>query len=232
MSRKPKLKCLQHLGFSTTSITNLISANPNLLLRDIDNTIEFLCSVQLYDQDIIKVLRKCTWLLTPEIQKNVTYNIEILRQCGVPDKQITRSLLRLPRFFIQKPECIKCIVARADEFRIKRDSGSFFEAVKVMGGMRKASIDAKFELYKSYGWSELNIISAFTKFPNVLGYSDQNIRATMSLVAVGYKPMDVASGPRVFGSILEKVLKPRNETKDFEFEKLSPGATSLVEEAL
>ncbi|KAF6149368.1 hypothetical protein GIB67_016906 [Kingdonia uniflora] len=60
--------------------------------------------------------------------------------------------------------------------------------------MNKASIEAKFELYKSHGWYELDIIFAFRKFPGILEYSDQNIRATMSFLIneVGYKPKDIA----------------------------------------
>ncbi|KAF6152359.1 hypothetical protein GIB67_006013 [Kingdonia uniflora] len=213
---KPKLKCLEHLGFSASSIAHLISANPVILHSDIDNTIiptiEFLRSLQLSDQHIIKVLRRCNWLITLEFQKNLSCNIDILRQCGVPDQQITRMLPRSPRFFAQKPEWFKDIVARADEFGVKRDSGLFTEAVKVMGGMSKASIEAKFELYKSYGWSELDIISAFRKSPSIIKYSEQNIRATMSFLVdeVGCKPKDILSRPRVLCCSLEKVLKPRN----------------------
>ncbi|KAF6160747.1 hypothetical protein GIB67_035948, partial [Kingdonia uniflora] len=95
----------------------------------------------------------------------------MLRQCGVSDQQITQYLLKQPRVFMQKPEWFKGIVARADEFGVKRDSGLFFEAVKVMGGMNKACIEAKFELYKSYGWSELDIVSAFKRSPSILKYS-------------------------------------------------------------
>ncbi|KAF6152348.1 hypothetical protein GIB67_006002 [Kingdonia uniflora] len=213
---KPKFKCLEHLRFSASSIVHLISANPIILKSGIDNTIiptiEFLRSLQLSDQHIIKVLRRCNWLLTLEFQKNVICNIDILRQCGVPDQKITRILICSPRFFTHEQELFKGIVASVDEFGVKRDSGLFTEAVKVMGGMSKASIEAKFELYKSYGWSELDIISAFKKSPSFLKYSEKNIRATMSFLVdeVGCKPKDILSRPRVFCCSLEKVLKPRN----------------------
>ncbi|KAF6159636.1 hypothetical protein GIB67_034598 [Kingdonia uniflora] len=72
--------------------------------------------------------------------------------------------------------------------------------------------EAKVVLYKNYGWSELDIISAFRKFPCILEYSDQNIRAKMSFLIeeVGYKPKDIAVKPVLLGCSLEKVLKPRN----------------------
>ncbi|KAF6151095.1 hypothetical protein GIB67_042430, partial [Kingdonia uniflora] len=107
----------------------------------------------------------------------------------------------------------KGFVALADEFRVKRNSGLFIQAVKVMGSMNKATTDAKVVLYKSYGWSELDILSAFRKSPTILRHSDQNIKATMSFLIdeVGYKPKDIAVKPVLLSYSLEKVLKPRNE---------------------
>ncbi|KAF6158600.1 hypothetical protein GIB67_040114, partial [Kingdonia uniflora] len=95
----------------------------------------------------------------------------MLRQCGFSDQQITQYLLNQPRVFMQKLERFKNIVARADVFGVRRDSQLFIGAVQGLGCMNKASIEAKFELYKSYGWYELDIISAFRKFPSILEFS-------------------------------------------------------------
>ncbi|KAF6149369.1 hypothetical protein GIB67_016907 [Kingdonia uniflora] len=101
------------------------------------------------------------------------------------------------------------IVAQVDEFGVKHDSGLFIRAVKVMGGMKKATTEAKVELYKSYGWSELDIISAFRKFPHVLAGSDQNIRITMSFLIneVRYKPIDITLRPALLSGSLEKGIE-------------------------
>ncbi|KAF6149367.1 hypothetical protein GIB67_016905 [Kingdonia uniflora] len=83
-----------------------------------------------------------------------------------------------------------------NELGVKHDSGLFIRAFEVIGGMSKATIETKIELYKSYGWSESETVFAFRKFPGLFSISEQNIRATMSFLVekVGYKSKMISDG--------------------------------------
>ncbi|OVA06625.1 Mitochodrial transcription termination factor-related [Macleaya cordata] len=214
---KPKLTLLQELGFSGSALADLIVNNPTILLRGIDTSlipnVSFLKSLLHSDENVVKALKKCCWLLSFDLQKIIGYNVEILRQCSIPDKQISHLLIKQPRFFTQSPDWLKNHVSQVEKFGFKRGSGSFIYAVYALSTMTKATLEAKFDMYKSYGWSESDIVSAFRKAPSFLQLSEQKLKTTMDFFVgeLGYDPKDIALKPSLFFFSLDKKLKPRHE---------------------
>lgn len=89
----------------------------------------------------------------------------------------------------------------------------FVYAVLAMGKMSGTTMEAKLQLFKSFGWSEEDILVAFHKEPRFINSSETKVRALMKvlMVELGLKPCEIASRPKVFLASLEKVLLPRHE---------------------
>ncbi|OVA06621.1 Mitochodrial transcription termination factor-related [Macleaya cordata] len=214
---KPKLNLLQELGFCGSDLADLIIKNPNILAYGIDNylipNVKFLQALSDSNENIVKALKKSSWFLSFNFRKTIGCNVEILRQCSIPDKQISTLLFKQPRFFTQRPDWVKNHISRVEKFGFKRGSGSFIYAVYALSTMTKATLQVKFNMYKSYGWSESDIVSAFRKVPNLLMYSEQKVKAAMDFFVgeIGYNPKDFSSNPHLFTYSLEKRLKPRYE---------------------
>ncbi|OVA06622.1 Mitochodrial transcription termination factor-related [Macleaya cordata] len=213
---KPKLDFLQELGFSGSALVDFIIKNPKIVERGINSClvpkVNFLRSFLHSNENIVKALKRSNWIVY-NFSKTVDYNIEILHECGVLDKQISQFLLKSPRFFTQNQDRLKDHVSRAEKFGFKKGSASFIHAVYTLNAMTKDTLEAKFDMYKSYGWSESDIASAFRKCPSFLNISMQKVKAIMEFFVgeLGYDPKDFASKPGLFTYSLEKRLKPRYE---------------------
>ncbi|OVA06624.1 Mitochodrial transcription termination factor-related [Macleaya cordata] len=214
---KSKLDLLQELGFSGSALVDLIFKNPKIVESGINSclvpNVKFLLSFLHSNENIVKALKRSSWLLSVNFSKTVGYNVEILRECSVGDKQISQLLLNSPRFFTQDPDRLKDHVSRAEKFGFKKGSASFIHAVCTLNNLSKDTLEAKFDMYKSYGWSESDIVSAFRKSPSFLHSSEQKIKATMDFFVgeLGYDLKDIALKPNLFIFSLDKKLKPRYE---------------------
>ncbi|OVA06623.1 Mitochodrial transcription termination factor-related [Macleaya cordata] len=214
---KPKLDFLQELGFSGSALVDLIIKNPSIVEYGINSClvprVNFLRSFLHSNENIVKSLKKSSWLLSVSFTKTVGYNVEILRECSVLDKHISQFLLKSPRFLTQDPDRLKDYVSRAEKFGFKKGSASFIHAICTLYHISKDALEAKFDMYKSYGWSESDIASAFRKCPSFLHLSGQKMKATMDFFVgeIGYNPKDIALKPNLFIFSLDKKLKPRYE---------------------
>lgn len=120
-------------------------------------------------------------------------------------------MIKNPNFFFQCPSRLKDTVNRIEQMGLNHQSGAFLSALLYLGSLSNKVAVAKFELLKSFGWSEVDAISAFMRAPECVSLSEKKIQASMDYFVkeLGYSPSYVVSYPKLLTYSLEKRIIPR-----------------------
>lgn len=214
---KPKYKVFKDLGFKTDDFVEIVVLDPWLLINRAANriytSIVALKTVLGSVEDILRLLKKCTWFLKTDLDKNLLVNIDFLqKECWVRPLQIRRFLFNFPRLFLKQPKFIKSIVQRIDEMNFgDRNSGMFLHAVRAMSSMTREKWEAKLKLFRSLGLSEEEISRIFRSSPQVLATSDRKIKEVIDLLNVSEKSgmSIIVRHPSLLLFSVEQRIKPR-----------------------
>lgn len=236
---QPKVKALQELGLSGSDLGDIILRNSSIFVRSIDNqilpSIEFLRSILYTDEDVIKAIKRSEWLLTCGVHQRMMPNIEILRNCGVCDKKIKRCIIQNARFLLQTPSWLGNIVKQVEgEFGVSRNSGLFCYALEVVGSLSKSTIESKFQIFKSFGWSDSDVKLMFRKLPYCLGLSEANLQKGLNFLMkeLGYDASYITHHPKLLCYSLEGRIIPRHAVvellKSKELSKKIPSLYTFV----
>ncbi|MQL88953.1 hypothetical protein Taro_021510 [Colocasia esculenta] len=209
---EPKIRALQAAGFSVPEVAQVISMNPNILFcRNVVTRIEFWRKLLGTNQDILKTIRKDCRLLTHNLDKKVAHGLSLLLSLGIPDHKM-RSLVReRPRLVSANPDKVRAFVEQVKSLGISPGTGKFKEALCSICNFTRCSLDAKFKLLQSFGWTEAGVHSVVWKLPAILRYSPKKLREVMYFLLheVGCDLSYIARNPALVGYSMEKRLKPR-----------------------
>ncbi|KAK4352450.1 hypothetical protein RND71_027968 [Anisodus tanguticus] len=213
---KPKFQCLMDLGLSGSDLVNVIANNERIVNRGLDThlrpVIDCLRRKLGSDENVIKALKKAPWLLTFSAHHTMETNLLLLRNFGFSDEKIRKLVLTNPRYITQKPEWVKDLVHRVEnDFRVPRDSPSFLYGFKVLASLKKSTLDRKFRIFKSFGWSYDDILQIFRKLPLCVSLSEVRIQKALNLFMkeLGFETAYLVSHPAILSFSLEKRVVPR-----------------------
>ncbi|KAF3625113.1 transcription termination factor MTERF5, chloroplastic [Capsicum chacoense] len=214
---KPKFQCLIDLGLSQADLISVITRNTAIVDRSLDThlrpTIDSLRRIFGSDDNVVKAIKRSPWLLTFGAHHHITEtNILLLKNSGVPDDRIIKMLLRIPSSFAQNPESIKGLLDRVEnDFGVPCDSPMFQHGFQVLNGQKKFMLDRKIGIFKSFGWSDDEILDMFRKQPYCVSLSEVRIQKTLNLFMkeLGLEPAYLASHPSILMYSLEKRVVPR-----------------------
>ncbi|XP_064985892.1 transcription termination factor MTERF15, mitochondrial-like isoform X1 [Musa acuminata AAA Group] len=212
----PKFQFLRDLGLSESDIVDVILKNHGILLYNVHRSIvpklEMWESLLGSRELVLKHLKKTRWLFYSSVEKTLHPNLKFLRdECGIPEERLSLVLRRHPQLILQKPESLRALVARADELGTPRLSRMFVWTLDVLQMLSKETFEAKAELMRSFGWSELEFSSAVRKAPTFVCISLDMLRRKVEFFinVVGYTPSFIASHPNLLLSSLQKTVIPR-----------------------
>ncbi|KAK1278865.1 hypothetical protein QJS04_geneDACA003489 [Acorus gramineus] len=213
----PKIVFLRDAGFSTTDLTLVLSKNPNILASSLDNQIVpaygFLKGILGTREVVVSTTKRSPWLLHNDLHKTMGSKIEALRDHGVPDSSISVMIKQQPRLLLNSsPDRFTEALMKVKAMDFKPSSSFFYLALHAILGMSKSKWEEKFELYRSFGWSDDNILSAFKKQPFFMNLSKDKIRRMMDffLKEPGLGLSIVSSYPNLMLLSLEKTIIPRH----------------------
>ncbi|XP_055834660.1 transcription termination factor MTERF5, chloroplastic-like [Solanum dulcamara] len=213
---KPKFQCLMDLGLSGSDLVNVIAKDANIIDRGLDThlrpTIDCLRRTLGSDENVVKALKRGPWLLTFGPQRTMEANLLLLRNYGVPDEKIRKLVLLYPNYLTQKPERIKDLLHRLEnDFQVPRDSPFFHYGFQVLSSQKKSALDRKIGIFKSFGWSDDDILQMFQKLPYCIGLSEVRIQEKLNLFMkeLGLGPAYLVSHLGFFIYSLEKRVVPR-----------------------
>ncbi|GKV12098.1 hypothetical protein SLEP1_g23293 [Rubroshorea leprosula] len=209
----PKFEFFHSIGISGAELANLISRNPTLLACSLNHKIipcyNFLKSQLVHNEVVVKSFKNTTRILLERVEKNVCPNISILKGVGVSDSNIQRLLMWASESLCLDTSKFNEKVKTIIDMGFDPSRYLFFDAIRFWP--TKTTWQLKAELYRSWGWSEDEFLSAFKKDPSFLGKSAKKVTSVMDFLVnkMGWHPSAVARVPYVLSFSLKKRIIPR-----------------------
>lgn len=207
----PKLKFLVSIGASIDDI----AARPSVLFYSLEKKIipcyNLFKSMLLSDEQIFYLLSRSSWDFFPLMQKNLAANVALLRKIGVPQHNITRLICKKSRVMKQDTDKFKNCVEQVLDLGFDPSSSNFYIAVWVIGGMKNSTWENKKKIYKSWGWSDDELLMAVKSNPLCMGLSKEKITMVMDFLVnkMGFPSAAIARTSYVLSFCLEKRILPR-----------------------
>ncbi|EEF36829.1 conserved hypothetical protein [Ricinus communis] len=216
---------LKSHNFSDTQLVKLIEKRPAVLQckaqENIQPKFEYLIK-----QGFKAAIRRSSWLLTFDLKGTMQPNVEFLLKEGVPAYGIEKMILLQPRAIMQKHDRMVYAVNAVKNLGLEPKSRMFIHAVRVIISMSELTWKKKFEMMKSMGWNEEEILSAFKRDPLCLACSEEKIKNAMDfyLNTMKLKPHVIIAYPKFLMYAIDTRLRPRyNVLKVLESKKLIEG---------
>ncbi|XP_026416097.1 uncharacterized protein LOC113311479 [Papaver somniferum] len=139
-------------------------------------------SIVQSDQNVIKMIKRNSWVLCSNQLKRVMVNLEFLRNQGVPHTNICKYLIDQPRAFLENANRFKEIVEKLQDMGFNHLQTTFLKGIVGFTAMSEANWKNKMDVYKRWGWSEDHIQTAFRKNPQCMTVSEKKIMAVMNFL--------------------------------------------------
>ncbi|KAL5708724.1 hypothetical protein ACHQM5_019490 [Ranunculus cassubicifolius] len=210
---KPKFDFFNSKGLSGPDLAKVLSREGVVLSYSLEKTIipnfNSLKTIFQTDEKVIAVLKRSMNVLTT--YKTVESNIALLRSHGVPMSNIGKLLVSQPRVLSRNASRFSANVKEVMKMKFDPSQYGFLAAMHVLDAMSRSSLEAKIDVYKSWGWSEDEVQSAFRKQPFCMAFSEENISSKMDYFVnkFGYAPSSIAEQPGVLLYSCEKRIIPR-----------------------
>ncbi|PQQ19498.1 uncharacterized protein Pyn_03810 [Prunus yedoensis var. nudiflora] len=159
---KPKLDFLAQNGISGQDLVSTITNNPRILERSLNKQIApcivFLKSFLGSASALLShfSIKRGTAVVL-RFSDSMGANAETLRQHGVPHRNIMKMMAWQPQLFSRDVEDFSEIVREVEELGFNPLSMMFIHGVCTLFSMRKDKWVSKFEVLKSFGWSEAGV---------------------------------------------------------------------------
>ncbi|XP_057780865.1 uncharacterized protein LOC130999358 [Salvia miltiorrhiza] len=210
-----KFKVFQNLGLSPKEIAKIISGRTSILHSSYENGIipklSTLKCLLGSDHDVARLLIRCSWFLSADLEKTLMPNMEILKSYSIPMERILYFLHLRPRCFVVKPDILQKSVVRAIEFGVPWTSGVFIQAVSLFTHTSKGMWEVKVQMIRDLGFSDDDILTIFRKQPLVFAQTEEKMKNVVEhLLATGrYKISSIVTCPAALGYSVKKRIEPR-----------------------
>ncbi|XP_057976233.1 transcription termination factor MTERF5, chloroplastic-like [Malania oleifera] len=212
---KPKIQYLISNGLVGSILTEIIVSNPVILRRNLISHIrpsfDFLKTVIESEEKVVAAVRRSSWLLTFDLKTTMRPNVDFLISEGVPMGRISKMIVSQPRVILQKVDKVASAVKAVKELGLEPTAPMFIHAIRAMVSLSDSTWKRKFELFKSLGWSEEEIISAFKRAPLILSCSEEKIKNAMNFYVNTMKlePEVIIAYPKFLMYAIDKRMRPR-----------------------
>ncbi|KAL5708822.1 hypothetical protein ACHQM5_019579 [Ranunculus cassubicifolius] len=210
---KPKFEFFNSKGLSGLDLAKALSREGMVLCSSLEKTIipsfDFLKSIVGTDEKVRAVLNR-SMNVVPSFRA-VESSITILRSHGVPMSNIQKFLVSQPRALFRSAPRFSENVEEVKKMKFDPSQYLFLLAIQSLDSMSRSSLEAKFDLYKSWGWSEHQVQCAFRKHPRCMTLSEENIMSTMDCFVnkFGYASSYIAEQPCLLLFSCERRIIPR-----------------------
>ncbi|PKA51606.1 hypothetical protein AXF42_Ash002973 [Apostasia shenzhenica] len=208
----PKMKALLELGFTQSEAVKLFSAAPFFLfIKEIRPKIEFFKALFRSNENLIKAVSGNNILLGSSIERKIKPNISFLKELQLSDHQTMFLNRRCEGFITRNIKFLKIVVNRVKELGFVPGTRMFFNALFDLSKVSENQFHDKCDLLKSFGCSEVEIISVIRKVPRLTVISRIKLqdKADFLVKEAGLKLSYLIAHPVLLCYSLEKRLIPR-----------------------
>ncbi|XP_044500611.1 uncharacterized protein LOC123221770 [Mangifera indica] len=178
----PKLEFFHSKGFSSPDLAKMICCYPRILESSLKNRIipsfTYLINFLQSTEKTITVVKRYPAIIYCDLQKHLTPKVNYLLESGVPEPNIIMFLYNWPMALLHYPR-LKGAVDFVKKMGFNPLRSLFIVAVSTVLLTQKSEWHKKFDVYKRWGWSEEEILTAFQKHPWCMMTSENKIMAVM-----------------------------------------------------
>ncbi|PWA58277.1 mitochodrial transcription termination factor [Artemisia annua] len=210
---KPKFHLLQELGFKGSCLENLFKQSCHFSSTRLDNNVKYLRVLLGFDDaKVFKVVWKSRCLLASDFEKKVSENVLVLRKYGLSDDKIEMLLLKNPGCLLQRAEWFDGAVKKVEPLLgIRPDSPRFLDGIETVMSLSEANLDKKLGVFRSFGWTDEEIVRMTGSLPFCLRKSEGMIKSSLEWFKeeTGYEGEYLSTHPKLLVYSLEKRVIPR-----------------------
>lgn len=211
----PKIKYFRHLGFSSLDIVKILTLAPSLLGRSLEGQImpcvdflkSFLSSNIVFRSSIVR----SPLILEVNLQETLLPNVRLLREVGVSKSHIAEFMKISPFGLSADHESFRVIVEEVQKVGFDPLNKNFVVGIITMREVNISLWKEKVILYKSWGWSDDQLMEAFRKNPRMMAVSKDKLTRIHDLLVnkMGCDLSLIILRPRIFMFSFEKNIAPR-----------------------
>ncbi|XWS14050.1 hypothetical protein CRYUN_Cryun36dG0090500 [Craigia yunnanensis] len=211
----PELEFFSSKGVSIPDLAKIVCDTPTVLTVSLGKQIipffNFLSNVLKSDEKVILAVKRRPRLMSYNLDAILLPNINILRDNGVAECNIVKTLCSLPSTLTKRIIQFKDMVEEAKEMGFNPSRPMFMVALFAMNSMSKQTWKRKFTVFKKFGWSEEEVFEAFRRYPTFIRVSEDKFMAIMDFLVnkMGFQSLLIAKNPRILLMSLEKKIVPR-----------------------
>ncbi|XVE68710.1 hypothetical protein DITRI_Ditri09bG0091000 [Diplodiscus trichospermus] len=212
----PKFQFFYSKRISSSELAKILSSIPYVLWYDLDNRIipsfNFFKELTHCDDDkVFLAYKNFSGVLTRDLQSVFARNLAILLELGVPESIIMAKLVVQPRIFAWNRDKFRRAVEEVKKLGFNPSRQLFLIALQALTQISKSTWERKSNVFRQWGWTDEDIVSAFEKYPRCMILSEHKITATMNFYVntMGYKSSYIAKFPLLLSYSLKRRLIPR-----------------------
>ncbi|KAL5751744.1 hypothetical protein ACOSQ2_022251 [Xanthoceras sorbifolium] len=215
---KPKIDFFLEMGLVGSHLGKFISNNTAILTFSLSKKliprIENLKKILVNDksnEELIKVISRCSWVLTTNPESRLLNNTAFLESCGIVGSQLSVLLKRQPSLFVLKESKLRDLVSRVSGMGFSLDSGMSLHALHTLSALSEESFERKFELFRSFGFTEDEFVEMFRRAPVLPRASEKKLKLGMKffLNKIDLEKEALIKSPRCLMLSLEERVIPR-----------------------
>lgn len=215
---KPKLQFFQQLGLAGSDLGVFVSKTSTLLTVSLEKKlipcVEILKHIISEDDNnkyLIKVMQRCNGVVSVDPQKRLLHNISYFESCGIHGSQLSMLLKRQPRLFVAKESELQSLVSRVLDMGFTTDSRMFAHALLTVSCLSTETLMTKFNLFRSFNFSEEECMEMFRKAPVLLRASVGKLKlgCEFFLNTMKFKRTVLIHRPSILMNSMEERVVPR-----------------------
>ncbi|GAB2298534.1 hypothetical protein Dimus_032599 [Dionaea muscipula] len=182
----PKIRAFQDLGLSGSFVINLIASSPKIMRMNLESFIlpkvELLKSILGPGENVEKAIKSSAWLLSGNPQK-MQQNVILLQKYGLSSERIQKLVVLNPKCLLYRPELLQGSLVKVEELMgIKPKSAMFIHAIPLMLMCGEEALRSKYDVFKSYGWTDTDIAILAKRHPLVFRFSGNALRSKLNFI--------------------------------------------------
>ncbi|XAR65474.1 hypothetical protein NMG60_11009615 [Bertholletia excelsa] len=193
----------------------MLEYNPGLLRVSLRSRMipfyNLLKSVIQSDRGVVLSITKWPFILRMNYKKNLLPNITFLRETRVPESRISLLLTHYPYIMTLNNSHIGKTVDEVKEMAFDPLKSTFVLALRALSGSNKLVWNRCYGVYRKWGWSNNDILSAFRAQPHCMLLSEKKITEAMNFLVnnMAWNYQMIVRCPAVLLLSLEKRTIPR-----------------------
>ncbi|KAK1369158.1 hypothetical protein POM88_035250 [Heracleum sosnowskyi] len=214
---KPKLDFLLSISLSQAEVVAIVTKNPRILARSLANylkpSLKMLDSITGSYTTTLSVLKYNPKILCYDLSKTLLLNTQVLLTLGVSHSQILKFFKSYGRrpVFATPHDKFRNSVLKLKDMGFDLESSYFCNAVHTLCFVTDSTWKSKCVLFRSFGFSNDEILLMFKKLPLFMCFSQKNIIASLDFFVnkLQWTPSRLLNNPVVLAYSLQKRTIPR-----------------------